>query len=40
MHPINWFLTYDMQGFFFELRSIFPSLIGAKKNTCYEQNAH
>ena len=31
MHPINWFLTHDMQGFFFELRNIFPSLIGAKK---------
>ena len=40
MHPINWFLTHDMQGFFFELHSIFLSLIGAKKNTCYEQNAH
>lgn len=40
MHPINWFLTHDMQGFFFELRSIFPSLKGAKKNTCYEQNVH
>ena len=40
MHPINWFLTHDMQGFFFELHNIFPSLIGAKKNTCYEQNVH